>query len=49
MKLRKEESSKRITVIIPDHKELAPGTVQGILRQAGIASETFLLVHQEEK
>lgn len=30
------------TVIVPDHRELARGTLASILRQAGIAIDEFL-------
>ena len=35
-KLRKELEGKVITVIVPNHSELAPGTLRNILRQAEI-------------
>lgn len=30
------------TVIVPMHRELAPGTLRSILRQADLAVETFI-------
>jgi predicted RNA binding protein YcfA (HicA-like mRNA interferase family) len=36
VKLRKEMYGKVFTVIVPNHKEVAAGTMQSILRQAGI-------------
>ena len=40
VKLRKEEPVR--TVIIPMHYEVAKGTLQSILEQAGISIEDFL-------
>ena len=42
IKLRKTVDGKVVTVIVPDHKELATGTLRNILRQAGIEAEKFL-------
>ena len=42
VKLRKVESQKTVTVVVPDHKELAEGTLHNVLRQAGIESDSFL-------
>lgn len=42
IKLRKIGHDSAITVIIPDHSELAPGTLRNILHQAEIKSEEFL-------
>lgn len=42
IKLRKIEVDKKITVIVPDHKELANGTLRNILRQAQIDVNDFL-------
>jgi predicted RNA binding protein YcfA (HicA-like mRNA interferase family) len=39
VKLRNESGR---TVIVPDHRELARGTLASILRQAGIAVDEFL-------
>ena len=30
-----------ITISIPDHRELAPGTLRGILRDAGLSVDEF--------
>jgi len=35
-------SPRNLIVIIPDHKELAQGTLRSILRQAGIPFEEFV-------
>jgi len=29
-------------IVIPDHKEIAPGTMRNILRQAGITIDQFI-------
>ena len=41
MILRREKPSK-MTVTIPDHKELKRGTLKNILRQVGISVDEFL-------
>ncbi|MFA6547587.1 MAG: type II toxin-antitoxin system HicA family toxin [Candidatus Magasanikbacteria bacterium] len=40
-KLRKIIDGKIVTVIVPDHSELAPGTLRNILRQAEISLDEF--------
>jgi predicted RNA binding protein YcfA (HicA-like mRNA interferase family) len=42
VKLRKIFDGKRVTVIVPEHKELAQGTLRNILKQAAIDQEVFL-------
>ena len=42
IKLRKTSGDKVLTVIVPEHKELAQGTLRNILRQAIIDPEDFL-------
>jgi len=42
VKLKKNEAGKIFIVIIPDHSEVAKGTLKLILRQAGITREEFL-------
>ena len=42
IKLRKIVSGKKITVIVPDHTELAVGTLKNVLRQAQISMQEFL-------
>lgn len=42
VKLRKTADGRVLTVIVPDYKELAAGTLRNILRQAEIESEDFL-------
>ncbi|QBI20128.1 type II toxin-antitoxin system HicA family toxin [Egibacter rhizosphaerae] len=38
VKLRNEDGR---TVIVPDHREIARGTMRSILRQAGLSAEEF--------
>jgi predicted RNA binding protein YcfA (HicA-like mRNA interferase family) len=42
IKLKKKVSDKVFVVIVPDHSELAKGTLKSILRQANIARKDFL-------
>jgi predicted RNA binding protein YcfA (HicA-like mRNA interferase family) len=42
MKLKKKVNDKVFVVIVPDHAELARGTLKSILRQANITREAFL-------
>lgn len=44
VKLRKIVSSRRITTIVPLHKELSPGTLRGVLELAEIDFEEFLYI-----
>lgn len=41
VKLRKQKDGKMITTIVPLHRELAHGTLRGILELAGITEEDF--------
>jgi predicted RNA binding protein YcfA (HicA-like mRNA interferase family) len=41
IKLRKEIDGERITVIVPNHNELADGTFHHILKQARIEPKDF--------
>lgn len=34
--------SRAATCVVPDHRELATGTLSGILKQAGVTREQFL-------
>ena len=38
----KRKDEKTLIVIVPDHKELARGTLKSILRQANLSREEFL-------
>jgi predicted RNA binding protein YcfA (HicA-like mRNA interferase family) len=42
IKLKKKFNGKIFIVIVPDHPELAIGTLKSILRQANITKEDFL-------
>lgn len=42
VKLRKTENQKTVTVIVPEHRELAEGTLHNVLRQAGVEINNFL-------
>ncbi len=42
VRLKKLAEPRNLVVIIPDHKELAQGTLRSILRQAGISFEEFV-------
>jgi len=42
IKLKKKFNGKVFIVIVPDHPELAIGTLKSILRQANISKEDFL-------
>ncbi|MBU4173545.1 MAG: type II toxin-antitoxin system HicA family toxin [Actinobacteria bacterium] len=40
--LKKTEASGSIGCVVPLHKELALGTIRGILRQVGVSVDDFL-------
>jgi predicted RNA binding protein YcfA (HicA-like mRNA interferase family) len=42
IKLKNKVNGKVFVVIVPDHAELARGTLKSILRQANITREAFL-------
>lgn len=42
IKLRKQTPSGKLTVIIPNYKEIAAGVFSSILRQAKMSKEEFL-------
>jgi len=42
LKLRKTENEKTITTIIPNHPELAEGTLRNVLKQAQVDFNDFL-------
>ena len=42
IKLKKKVNDKVFVVIVPNHAELARGTLKSILRQANITREDFL-------
>lgn len=39
--MQKEEDGSTMTVPVPDHRELKPGTLSSIIRQSGLAREKF--------
>lgn len=41
IKLSKESSDRTLVVIVPNHKEIATGTFQSILKQAGMTREAL--------
>ena len=45
--MKKLAEPRNIVVIIPDHKELAQGTMRAILRQAGITFDDFVNAWQK--
>ena len=40
--LKKEDSTGLVGCVIPLHRELAIGTLRGILRQAGVTPDEFM-------
>jgi predicted RNA binding protein YcfA (HicA-like mRNA interferase family) len=42
VRMKRLASPRNLIVIIPDHDELAQGTLRSILRQAGISFEEFM-------
>ncbi len=42
VRLRNKAEPRRLPVTVPLHKELAPGTLKSILRDAGISAEELL-------
>lgn len=41
IKLRKRTPAGTVTTVVPDHKELARGTLKGALRLAKVSEEEF--------
>ena len=41
VKLKKKDAGRTFIVIVPDHPELARGTLKSILRQANLTAEEF--------
>jgi len=48
VKCRKEIDGRKITTIVPQHKELAPGTFLSALNLAEVTKEEFLIVVNKE-
>ena len=44
--LKKTEDGKSWGCVVPLHKELAPGTMRGILKQARLSAQDFLEVYE---
>ena len=44
--LKKKTTEGEIGTVVPNHKELADGTLRGILKQAQITPEEFLEKYQ---
>ena len=42
VRLKKLSTPRNLIVIVPDHTELAQGTLRSILRQAGISFDDFV-------
>jgi predicted RNA binding protein YcfA (HicA-like mRNA interferase family) len=47
IKLKKKVDDRVFVVIVPDHAELARGTLKSILRQANLTREEFLKLLEE--
>ncbi len=45
--LKKKTTDGSIGTVVPDHKELAEGTVRGILKQAQVSIEEFLTTYHK--
>ena len=41
VKFGKQTEQGFFTAIVPNHKEISPGTLRSILRQAGLSTEEF--------
>ncbi len=39
--MQKTLSGSTITVVVPDHKEIRPGTLASIIRQSGVGKSAF--------
>jgi len=44
--LIKQTQSQKLRTVVPLHKELAPGTLRDIIRQAGLTRDAFLRLYQ---
>jgi len=47
IKLKKKNDDRVFVVIVPDHAELARGTLKSILKQANMTKEEFLRLLEE--
>jgi len=41
VRLKRKEGNKSFIVIVPDHKEIPPGTLKSIIRQSGLSEDVF--------
>lgn len=41
VRLKSKEGNKSFIVIVPDHKEIPPGTLKSIIRQSGLSEDVF--------
>jgi predicted RNA binding protein YcfA (HicA-like mRNA interferase family) len=44
IRLKKISTPRNLIVVVPDHAELAQGTLRSILRQAGISFDDFVVL-----
>jgi len=42
--MQKKLADSTVTIPVPDHKELKPGTLRSIIRQSGLTVEDFIKV-----
>jgi predicted RNA binding protein YcfA (HicA-like mRNA interferase family) len=47
VRMKLSTTPRNLIVIVPDHKELAQGTLRSILRQAGISFEEFIVSREK--
>ena len=41
VRMKKITATRVLIAIVPDHKEIPPGTLKSIIRQSGLPEETF--------
>lgn len=46
--LRKRSIEGDVGCVVPNHKEVAMGTLKGILKQAGITTDDFLTAYKQK-
>ena len=47
--LNKQTPEREVGCVVPLHQEVAIGTLQGILKQAGVTPDEFMKILQSEK
>ena len=47
IRLKKKDSVSTRIVVVPDHKEITPGTLLSIIRQSGMEKDVFLQMLKE--